>query len=580
MTGAQDVAQDDAQDDADEGAQEPVTIVNLTGHAIRLAGAAGGTPVVLPASDRPRALVAEPSAGEIVLPGSHGALREVRLWRSQTVVGLPAPAPGIRYVVPRLTALAAADRDDLLFPHEEHRTPDGVVDGAGALGRFMPTQVPIRDVHTPPRTLRLLARTFGRQLQDTGWKDVPAITRWTGVTFAVATALLGGAIGTAPAVIGADPEDNGFLATLASGVVLLVIGLWALHGGVQLWRLRQEVLTRRGTAYIVEEVAEDWAYEEKRRFLGQLAGHFPSVQRVPGPGSLGQDWQWPLDDGAQRWDQQVDALVRSFWTVHYNDDPDTDNSVLVWAWWPVAIAFAARATACRRGLTLLVRQRPSNGRNGRIDLDGWRKDAHDFSQDLATPQAAPPETATPETAAVAATVMPARTVTLTVNPTTGLPEPTAPPTATGGGKQDPQVTILLLRMGEKAWAGLDVDAPADTIVALALDDAAGIGVCGAATATLLEWRCLPSRNNEHPWESYPVLVRSATAWVAGVTEGLTGVVLLAAAIPQEVGLGIGIVAARTDTWPARLWPVQWVPGGRLVIPNLDLGGPSLRRIGV
>lgn len=38
------------------------------------------------------------------------------------------------------------------------------------------------------------------------WFDVPAVTRWIGVVSAVATALLGAALGALPDVVAGDPR--------------------------------------------------------------------------------------------------------------------------------------------------------------------------------------------------------------------------------------------------------------------------------------------------------------------------------------------------------------------------------------
>lgn len=86
-----------------------------------------------------------------------------------------------------------------------------------------------------------------------------------------------------------------------------------------------------------------------------------------------------VGNGAERWSAKVDDLVRAYWTVQHNDDNRAHGSILVWAWWSLAMAFAARATAGRRELVLRVRQRPSRGREGRLDLDAWRQEPHDFA---------------------------------------------------------------------------------------------------------------------------------------------------------------------------------------------------------
>ncbi|MFG1976987.1 hypothetical protein ACGFJC_47310 [Nonomuraea fuscirosea] len=50
------------------------------------------------------------------------------------VENMPAPAPGVWYVVPLLTALAATGREDLLVPHKQVRNADGTVVGCQEFG--------------------------------------------------------------------------------------------------------------------------------------------------------------------------------------------------------------------------------------------------------------------------------------------------------------------------------------------------------------------------------------------------------------------------------------------------------------
>jgi hypothetical protein len=103
--------------------------------------------------------------------------------------------------------------------------------------------------------------------------------------------------------------------------------------GIQWWHRREQLLHKRGTAYVLDEVAEAWTYEEKRSFITALSSHFAAVLQVPGPAELGDAWRWPLGPGAEHWGQKVDDLVRAFWAVHYNDDQETHNALFVWAWW-------------------------------------------------------------------------------------------------------------------------------------------------------------------------------------------------------------------------------------------------------
>lgn len=106
-------------------------LVNLTRHEATIDGAAA----VIPPDGR-LALVAEPVVAETPLPTDAGVLRLRTLRRSDSVAGLPAARPDVLYLVPRLTALAAEDRDDLVFPLGERRDDRNRIIGVRALGRF------------------------------------------------------------------------------------------------------------------------------------------------------------------------------------------------------------------------------------------------------------------------------------------------------------------------------------------------------------------------------------------------------------------------------------------------------------
>jgi hypothetical protein len=104
-----------------------------TGNSSRRRGACPSTAVLPP--DGGLARVVEPQLGVAVIVTTAGRVREVRLRRSEDVAGLPPPRDGVLYLVPRLTAAAARQRSDLVFPFEQIRGPDGRVTGASALGR-------------------------------------------------------------------------------------------------------------------------------------------------------------------------------------------------------------------------------------------------------------------------------------------------------------------------------------------------------------------------------------------------------------------------------------------------------------
>jgi len=85
--------------------------------------------------------------------------------------------------------------------------------------------------------------------------------------------------------------------------------------------------------------------------------------------------------------------------------------------------------------------------------------------------------------------------------------------------------------------------------------------------------------------------RSGTSWVADQARRHPGhVVLLATRMPQELAVGLGVQAGQRalaggdpaeprQPWPARLYPVHYVPGKHpddsLVVPNLRLGADAV-----
>lgn len=555
----------------------PLTLVNLTHHPVVLDATAGtshtgGPANVTQVSIAPEgglARVNDHLLGDGALTTQHGVLHEIVMRRSQTVEGLPPERPGVAYLVPRLTALAARSRADLVFPHQERRNHEGTVVGARAVGRFEPEATRWRNRRPPAGDSQRRRR------------DVQYITILLGIAFAAATSLLGSALGIVPDLIANNPHSEDFLLRAITFLVILVLGLVTLYWGGWLWTRRGVILARHGTAYIVDELAQTWTYEEKRNFVSEIGTEFASVLKVPGPADLGQDWRWPLGDGAENWGDKVNELVRALWAVNFNDDQATHNALFVWAWWPVAIALGARATSGRRGFVLRIRQRPSSGREGALGAGGWRQDPHVFVRDPRL------ETVGGE--------QPARRARLTITPRPGLPQ--SPEAAT-------PVTVLLVRMTRGPWGPVtsSPEAPAEPIE-FDIDDAAGIGIDGTCDADLLEWRCLAPDNASHEWRTYPALAQSAVQWISDKHATLKGTVLVGMLIPQEIAVGIGVSVAHTPetTWPAHLWPIQYkTPApvkpddghgaanrstplvkdrhGGFVIPKLDLGWGSLNGV--
>jgi len=117
-------------------------IINMTPHPVRIYKA--DTPDRVDNPDHGVVKVLEPS-GQLArlsesVTGEETILNEeVEIPVSRVsyaeVEGLPDPQQGVAYVVPLMTALASAGRDDLLVPYEQVRNLEGTVVGCRRLGR-------------------------------------------------------------------------------------------------------------------------------------------------------------------------------------------------------------------------------------------------------------------------------------------------------------------------------------------------------------------------------------------------------------------------------------------------------------
>jgi hypothetical protein len=514
--------------------------------------------------------------GEGWLNTGQGLVHVTPLRRSTRVRGLPPSQPGTRYLVSRLTAEAARDRGDLVFPFGEIRDGDGQITGVRGLASYRPRRAvrgrwqDHREAHLDRRSRKPLNKQY-----------------MTGVMFVTATALLSGALGLLPGVIdnarrhgwGGGGQFWTTWLTIAFGAGGCLLLFWAALR----WRMRSVVLAARGTAYVIEEQAITWRHEEKASVLTAIEQEFAAVLRVPGPEALGENWRWQADvRGAPFWDTRADQLVRSFWAVHYNDDQVTRNAVFTWAPWPVAMAFGARATARRRGLVLHVRQRPSFGAGAPRQELRITEGAHDFLRDESLK---PLRVAAPEHAV---TLLSARLnvcfSSLPVHNENHLGWPdqrqtrTRRATAHEAGAERP--LLLLVRF---------VHEPIDCIK-LNLPETSGVTVHVAdrlpgpqiplrrRSIPVAEWR-LDSTTSPVPplpWDAFPAAALDIAEWVVAQTrEHDADVVLLATRIPQELAVGLGIqLAQRASAWPAHLYPVYFT-GGSLVIPGLALGATSV-----
>ena len=379
------------------------------------------------------------------------------------------------------------------------------------------------------------------------------------------TLILGAALGALPALLAgswSDPQTRYQTWVLAG---FAAVSLIAAATAIALDRRRRWVLRQNGTAYVIRELAGDWDRQDEQVFLDSAGRYFASVVKVPGPGQLGRPWDWPLGDGAQRWDGKVGELARSFRALRSADNPETPNGILMWASWAVAVAFGMQVTAANRVLVLDVWQRPSHGRAGDVEAVIGSQRPHRFGyaapEPLATllPQSAPEEHTWPAK--------------LT---TTWRASDTHP-------KKGARVSVLLVRLGHQRWGPIpevparpDPDDPVD----LEVGDAAGVTRGRSSRVDIHELRCLPPPGGRFPWEAIPSLVGTTAEWIERKSAELAGhTVLLGATMLPEAALGLGITAGQVHRtrWPECLWPLLYQPGtDSLVVPRLNLGKGVLR----
>ena len=247
------------------------------------------------------------------------------------------------------------------------------------------------------------------------------------------TLILGAVLGALPALLAGswtDPQTR-FQAWVLIGFT--VVGLVAAAVAIVLYRKRRWVLHQNGTAYVIRELASDWARQDEKVFLDSAGHYFARVIEVPGPGQLGRSWDWPLDSGAQHWDGKINELVRSFQALRFTDDSGTPNGILMWASWAVAVAFGLRVTAADRDLVLDVWQRPSHGRAGDVEAVTGTQRPHRFGYAEPVPLAELlPESAPCE---------------ITWDATLTTTRPGADARRAAGS----EVSVLLLRLGPQKW---------------------------------------------------------------------------------------------------------------------------------
>jgi hypothetical protein len=79
-----------------------------------------------------------------------------------------------------------------------------------------------------------------------------------------------------------------------------------------------------------------------------------------------------------------------------------------------------------------------------------------------------------------------------------------------------------------------------------------------------------------PWEAFPAAAERIADWIAEQAYSYPDhAVLLAARIPQELAVGLGIqLGQRANAWPRHMYPVFYAHQ-RLVVPQLLLGAESV-----
>jgi len=400
-----------------------------------------------------------------------------------------------------------------------------------------------------------------------GWSWTVRHDRLIPSSYGIAGLLIAFALGNVPSLVTGDWKSTMTWVSLCLSVSSTLIAILACGFAETTRRGRDRMIARNGTAYIIQERARFWDDDNAARFREGIRRQFARVIQVPGPVEAGRGWDWSLDSDAWHWDAKADELVRAFRVLGIDEARNgtvTPDSVFLWAYWPVAVAFGMRATAADRDLVLDVWQRPSRARAGEVEPEIWAQRPHRFT---AAPPAGPPFSehlwaASLELSRIASPAGRARR-------------------GTRGGK----VSVLLVRFSSSAWGPVPLVAAAASQDPLALRLSCAVSVLsqGSLPVEIHELRCVPPdgpSGDQFPWQQFPALAAEACAWIERKAKELDGhTLLLGTLVPQEIGLGLGILAgqeSRSASWPDHLWPiVQNQRDGSLVIPSLDLGKAAI-----
>lgn len=381
----------------------------------------------------------------------------------------------------------------------------------------------------------------------------------------LAPLLAGAALGAFLPMVGGS--WNVALVWVCVGLMVVAVIAVAFSEAARLGKAR--MLERNGTAYIIYEEGRFWKKQDIEGFRKDIRRQFARVVQVPGPRELEPGWDWSLDAAARNWDGMADQLVRALRVLCQDEKHNgitTPNSVFIWAYWAVAVAFGMRLAAADNAPELDVWHRPSRAREAAVYPEIWSDRPHRITVAQPAEHALPEMTEHDWKAELAVTRV-------------GGARP---------GAKATQVGVLLVRFSSQSWGplpGVAVTGPQDQQPVLSLYDAVGVIPAGQSDVDIHELRCVPPTGG-FAWDTFPVLAARAAAWIqqnAGQLADDGQTVVLGTVLPQEVGLELGILAgqpSRRSGWPADLWPIVAEPVRYdLVIPHLQLGTAaiSLRR---
>jgi len=140
--------------------------------------------------------------------------------------------------------------------------------------------------------------------------------------------------------------------------------------------------------------------------------------------------------------------------------------------------------------------------------------------------------------------------------------------------------LLAVRLVDEPIGDIPVGAPGtgEVSISVAGSLAGSVIPLGTGAVRYAHWRLTSAVRPaaQVPWPAFPAVAEAIADWVIGQAGAHPGqVVLLAARIPQELAVGVGIqLGQRARTWPRRMYPVNF-SGGRLVVPDLRLGADSV-----